>query len=228
MFQINWKLKAFLYSVLEILKLKNFLYFLQKYITKRSLPNNREIKKIWLAHSKTIEGHSVKKLIEVGAGKSLDQNFFFSYKFNSKISQTLIDINKMIDFDLVNIANEQVSKLFQLPVKGKVKNISDLKYYFNIDYKAPFALEDFPEDEKFDLCITTNTFEHFKKTELVYFLKILKKILIKNGKISSVIDYSDHYSHTDKNISNLNFLKYSNEEWGKYNNNFLLQYYSVY
>ena len=28
-----------------------------------------------------------------------------------------------------------------------------------------------------------------------------------------VIDYSDHYAHTDKNISLLNYLKYDSKRW---------------
>ena len=35
-----------------------------------------------------------------------------------------------------------------------------------------------------------------------------QKIVKKNGIISAAIDYSDHYSHTDNNIENLNFLQF--------------------
>ena len=48
-------------------------------------------------------------------------------------------------------------------------------------------------------------------------------MLKKNGFVSSVIDYSDHYSHTDKNISPLNFLKFNKKNWKKYNNSYLYQ-----
>ena len=51
----------------------------------------------------------------------------------------------------------------------------------------------------------------------------MKKILNDNGLISSLIDYSDHYSHTDKNIDTLNFLSYSKKDWEKYNNAYLYQ-----
>ena len=65
--------------------------------------------------------------------------------------------------------------------------------------------------------------EHFKENEIDDFLNILKKVLKKDGYISSAIDYSDHYSHTDKNITPLNFLKYSEADWAKYNNSYLYQ-----
>ena len=38
-----------------------------------------------------------------------------------------------------------------------------------------------------------------------------------------LIDYSDHYSHTDKNIGNLNFLQFSESEWKKFNTPMLYQ-----
>ena len=41
--------------------------------------------------------------------------------------------------------------------------------------------------------------------------------------ISSIIDYSDHYAHTDNKITYLNFLKFSKIEWRKYNNKYLFQ-----
>ena len=55
------------------------------------------------------------------------------------------------------------------------------------------------------------------------FLKDIKKNLNLNGLVSSLIDYSDHYSHTDNNINSLNFLKFDESNWKKYNNEYLYQ-----
>ena len=44
-----------------------------------------------------------------------------------------------------------------------------------------------------------------------------QKNLKKNGMISAIIDYSDHYAHTDPAIGLLNFLNYSSDDWKKYN-----------
>ena len=64
---------------------------------------------------------------------------------------------------------------------------------------------------------------HFSKKDLGDYLYKIKKVISANGLVSSVIDYSDHYSHSDKNISNLNFLQFSEKEWEKYNNPYLFQ-----
>jgi hypothetical protein len=76
---------------------------------------------------------------------------------------------------------------------------------------------------QFDACISSTTLEHLSKEELRESFKLLKKIIKKDGIISSAIDYSDHYSHTDKKINNLNFLKFSDDEWKKYNTPMLFQ-----
>jgi len=223
MFQINWKLKAILYKLFSFLRLKRTFYFIQKHITKRSRINITEINKLWVFHSDAIFNSKSKKILEVGAGKSLEQNIYLSYKFDSTIDQTAIDINYMLDFKLFNDASSQIANLLKLKNKGEVKNISDLKARYNITYIAPFKISEFNTEEKFDICISTAALEHFNILDLQNFLLDLKKILNDNGLISSLIDYSDHYSHTDKNIDKLNFLSYSKKEWEKYNNSYLYQ-----
>ena len=223
MFQINWKLKAILYKLFSFLKLKRTFYFIQKHITKRSRINIAEINKLWVFHSDAIENSKSKKILEVGAGKSLEQNIYLSYKFDSTINQTAIDINYMLDFKLVNDASSQIANLLKLKNKGEVKNISDLKARYNITYIAPFKISEFNTVEKFDICISTTALEHFNVLDLQNYLLDLKKVLNDNGLVSSLIDYSDHYSHTDKNIDALNFLSYSKKEWEKYNSSYLYQ-----
>ena len=143
MFQINWKLKAFLYLVFSFFRLKGIFYFLQKYITKRSLVNIVKINKLWTFHANSIEKNNSKSVIEIGAGKSLEQNIYLSYKFNGVLNQTAIDINNMLDFDLVNQASKQISSILNCNNKGKVENLEQLKRLYNISYMAPYNLSNF-------------------------------------------------------------------------------------
>tara|TARA_B110000285_G_scaffold229078_2_gene293182 strand:- start:314 stop:1156 length:843 start_codon:yes stop_codon:yes gene_type:complete len=221
MFQINWKLKALLYKIFSVLDLKKIFYLSQKYITKRSAVNILEIDKSWKFHADAVEKYRLKKILEIGAGKSLAQNIYFSYRFNNTIKQKVIDINKMIDFDLINQASDQISKILKIKKKNAVKNITQLKEIFRIDYSAPYKLENL--NDTFDICVSTTALEHFSIEDLQKYLGDLKKILTNNGLVSSAIDYSDHYSHTDKKISKLNYLKFTKEKWEKYNNLFLYQ-----
>ena len=224
MFQINWKLKSLIYKFLEFLGLKRTLYFIQKKITKRSDINLNEIIFYWDFHLKYLTNNNSTKILEFGAGKSLIQNIFLSYKTNLKFEQTLIDISKMIDLDLFNRASEQVAKILKVERRPFVKNNNDIKKNFNILYSAPTTLNEIEEKNLlFDACISSTVLEHFPKKDLEETFKILKKIIKKDGIISASIDYSDHYSHTDTKISKLNFLQFSDEIWSRYNNSFLFQ-----
>ena len=224
MFQINWKIKSLLYSIFSFFKLKKTFYLTQKYITKRSKVNISSIHKMWKYHGDAIESNNIENLLEVGAGKSLEQNIYLSYLFKNKIYQTTIDINNMLDFELFNSASLQISRLLNIKYPGKIKTIKEIRNVYNIKYIAPQSTSDLIKiNSKFDICLSSTTLEHFAEKDLDIYLNDAKKLIKKNGLISSVIDYSDHYSHTDKTISPLNFLQFSKKEWEKYNNSFLYQ-----
>ena len=224
MFQINWKLKALLYKVFGFFNLKHTFYLIQKYVTKRSEVNIAVLSIHWKRHGKTIEKFNCKNILEIGAGKSLEQNIFLSYNFNNKVKQTTIDINPMLDFQLFNQASKQISILMNKEFKGFVRNYDDLTNIYNIEYFAPHSMDKLIEaDTKFDLCISTTTLEHFSIDDLKDFLKKINLILKEKQLISSIIDYSDHYAHTDNKITYLNYLKFSSKDWKKYNNKYLFQ-----
>ena len=224
MFQINWKLKSIIYRILCFFRLHKTLFFIQKNITKRSKINLDKIIFYWDYHYKYLKEHNSRSVLEIGAGKSLAQNIFLSYKFNQSIQQTLIDVSNMLDLDLFNKANEQISKLLRVNSIPSAKTFLDLKKNYNLDYIAPISLKTIAEKKLyFDASISSTTLEHLTKNELIDSLSILKNIIKKKGIISALIDYSDHYSHTDKNINSLNYLQFNDVEWSKYNSPMLFQ-----
>ena len=224
MFQINWKIKSFIYKILYLFKLKRTLFFIQKNITKRADVKINDIIFYWKYHLKYLQLYKSKKILEFGAGKSLEQNIFLSYKSSHKFDQTLIDISNMFDIDLFNKANEKISKLLNTNRQPFIRSINDLQKIYNITYLAPCSIHEIKERGfLFDACISSTTLEHFPLDVLNNTFKILRKIMNKDGIISTLIDYSDHYSHTDSKIGNLNFLQFSDDEWKKYNTPFLFQ-----
>ena len=159
MFQINWVTKSFFYKIFEFFRLKKTFFLIQKYITKRSQVNIDGVSDIWEYHAKSLKELNIKTLIEVGGGKSLEQNIYFSYLFNNNLEQTVIDINKMLDYNLFNKANFQISKILNLKCKNSIRNKEELKKFYNISYKAPFHIEDFSaEKKKFDICVNIINF----------------------------------------------------------------------
>ena len=224
MIQINWKIKSLLYRLLNFFKLYKALFFIQKKITKRSNIDLKEIAFYWQYHLNYLKENNSKTILEIGAGKSLAQNIFLSYSFKQKIEQTLIDVSRMIDLDLFNKANDQISKLLGVNKLPFAKSIDDLKKNYNLNYLAPMSLSQIIKNKlQFDACISSTTLEHLSEEDLKKTFLLLKKIIKKEGIISAAIDYSDHYSHTDKNIDNLNFLRFTNDEWNKHNTPMLFQ-----
>ena len=224
MFKINWKIKAYLYRILSIFNLNRILFFVKKKITKRANIDIREIYHYWNYHLKNIKKFNSPNILEFGAGKSLEQNIFLKYKFSDKLNQTVIDVNDMLDLDLFNKANEQISKLLNISYKSQINSKSDIENEFQIKYMAPYKIEKLKENNiKFDACISSNTLEHLSVDDLKNLLINLKFIVKNDGIISFAIDYSDHFSHTDPKIGPLNFLKFKKSKWKKYNTKFLFQ-----
>ncbi len=216
-FNIPWKLKSLIFGCIDYLHASRILYFFQKYITKRSQITSLVLSQDWVKHKDSLKKYNtINKLFEFGAGKTLVQNLYLSDVVKT---QFVVDLYPMIDLDLVEIVRQKLIEIVRLKSKVVIKNIKDLEYY-GIYYKAPYdsTKTNFP-DNSIDACISTNTLEHISKSDIIAILSELHRILKDEGIISAIIDYSDHYAHTDNNISLLNFLKFTPHKWRKYNHN---------
>ena len=226
-FSINWKVKSFIYKIIFFFKVQNLLFFIQKKITKTATFEILEpaiIDNSWKYHLRNLQSYNSHEVLEFGGGKSLEQNIFLSCQFNNKLNQTVIDEAKMLDIGLFNEASAQVSKILKTEKKLPISSIDEIKKNYNINYIAPCSFKKIIEKNLiFDACISTATLEHFPKSDLDNAFENLKKIIKKDGIISATIDYSDHYNHTDKKIGDLNFLKYNEESWKKYNTPYMFQ-----
>jgi SAM-dependent methyltransferase len=74
-------------------------------------------------------------------------------------------------------------------------------------------------DESIDFHTSYTVFEHIPKEILTEILREGNRIIRENGLFVHRIDYSDHFSHSDKNISAINFLQYGDDDWEKYAGN---------
>jgi SAM-dependent methyltransferase len=213
---INWKVKSFAFHKIDTFSLHRTLYFLQRNVTRRSRTCLMAGYKSWLVHQDhlavTLEHPNI---FEFGAGKSLSQNIFLSPYCES---QTVVDLFPMLNIDLVNDAVSEISTHFPEIAYHPIANISDIERYYGIHYMSPFDAARTPFDEDtFDACISTDTLEHIPENDIVAIFKELRRIVRPGGLISAVIDYSDHYSHTDRRVGPLNYLRYSTAEFKKYN-----------
>lgn len=212
-FYIPWKLKSKVFSIIDQFNLSSISDFFQKYFLRYYYKKSLKFNPLWDFHKNNLLKYKKNgSIIEFGGGKSLGQNLYLS---NFVKKQYILDIKNLIDFNLV-----KSSQLFLKREKGQIfnsqiNNINELKKY-RIFYKAPADISktDYKNDS-LDACISTDTMEHISLKNLKKILLEIKRILRKDGLVSMVIDYSDHYSHTDKNIHPLNFLKFSEKEWNK-------------
>lgn len=213
--RIPWKLKSKIFRAIDVLNAPSFLYFLQKNVTKRSRLTTLNVDANWQRHKDRLIKYATTGLIfEFGAGKSLAQNLYLSDVVDD---QLVVDLNPMIDLNLIETARALLSEKTKLKSKNKILKIDDLKHY-GITYRAPFdaAITNLRK-ESVDACVSTNTLEHIPKNSIIRIFTELRRILKDDGIVSAKIDYSDHYAHTDPSISLLNYLRYTDSEWKKYN-----------
>lgn len=220
-FNLPWKIKSFIFKYISFFNALSLLVFFQKYITRRSRINSLVLNKDWEIHKEVIKKYTNSSFVfEFGAGKTLGQNLYLSDVVKK---QYLVDLHPIIQIDLVEFVRKRLQDVVDFRSKVIIKNLKSLEKY-GIYYKAPYdARKTHFLDNSIDACISTDTLEHIPKSEIISILTELHRILKDGGIVSAIIDYSDHYSHTDKNISLLNFLKFNSDEWEKYNHKYHYQ-----
>lgn len=214
---IPWKLKSSIFALIDFFNAPSALYFLQKYVTKRSKKGTFRISPIWEAHKKYLKQHSAtEKVFEFGTGKNLAQNLFIS---DIVTNQLVVDLNPMIDFEIVNNVRRQISKIVALKSNVEINSLVELTKY-GIEYRAPYdASKTDIRDKSLSACISSWTLEHIPKESITAIFLELHRTLKDDGIVSAKIDYSDHYAHTDKTISLLNYLRFDENTWKRYNHN---------
>ena len=204
-----------MFGFIDFFNAPNILYFLQKYATRRSKVNFKNIDETWVLHKKYVSTLTEPRLFEFGAGKNLAQNLYLSTECNEQI---VIDLNPMADLGQINESALQISEIDSDFIYAPIHSFGDLKKNYRIKYIAPLdASSTGFEDNYIDCCVSTHTLEHIPKVGIIKIFNELKRVIKSDGIVCAKIDYSDHYSHADPSIGSLNFLAFSEQEWEKYN-----------
>ncbi len=99
-----------------------------------------------------------------------------------------------------------------------------LREEFAVEYVAPLDAGNTNfESNSFDYVISNVTLEHIPYKDIERIFGECNRILKPGGLISATVDYSDHFAHSDPNISVFNYIKYSDLEWEKYNSSIHFQ-----
>lgn len=236
---MRWQAKAALMQVFSRLPLGQDLHYLAQRRITRSLPSSGtkfiEIFDQAEKHLDAFRRHSATRFenahfYEFGAGFEL--GIPLSFYALGVGSQVLVDIRKLLRVELVN---ETIEKLRRISSEGHLRrtperfldeNHSDgdsdewiklLEEWYGVRYLSPCdARNTRLETGSVDFVTSTNTLEHIPAADIRLILKECRRLLRKDGVMSFIIDYKDHYSYSDPKITVYNFLKYSPSAWRWY------------
>ncbi len=92
--------------------------------------------------------------------------------------------------------------------------------FLGIRYLAPADAARLPLPEgSVDYHISYTVLEHIPPDVLAAILREGRRVLRRDGLFVHFVDFSDHFSHSDKTISPVNFLQFSEREWRRWGGN---------
>ncbi|MGY4622011.1 hypothetical protein ACVWZ4_007238 [Bradyrhizobium sp. USDA 4472] len=208
---MDWRLKALAFRVLDLPGGAHAHYFLQRHVT-RNWPRRpqtldalagiaRRIIEDYARHA----GGTPATVIEVGAGRDLAVPLALRRLGVSEVIAS--DVERLARLDLVqHAANRILAGQVHFPTWDDLCR-------FGVRYLAPHYVA--PGDITVDCSCSNEVLEHVPPDQLVTLLKGLRATT--RGITTHSIDYSDHYARSDKTVSRLNFLRYSDEAWKPFN-----------
>ena len=227
-FRLDWKKKAAAFRLFDAIPGGQQLYYLtQRYVT-RTIPRNLADHSRWqFEHARTFrrefQGELGKaRLFEFGAGWDLHSSFVqWCYGINH---QVVVDVSRLARLHLVNLVIRHLGDhpppdCVRTPDHLLTEPLDDsLRRIYGIRYLAPAdARHTDLEGGSVDLVCTTSVLEHIPVGVLAEILRECNRVCHHRSVMSHVIDYTDHYAHSDASINIHNFLRFSEAAWGHYN-----------
>jgi hypothetical protein len=74
-----------------------------------------------------------------------------------------------------------------------------------------------------DVVFSNSVLEHVPEADIASMMRESYRLLRRGGLMFHSVNCGDHYSYVDPSITQLNYLRYSEAEWKKWNNRFLYQ-----
>ena len=239
-FIMDFRVKAFIQNSIDLipdtLSYEVYYQFQRKFAGLRKINPSSRIN----AGAKIVELASQanfsmrgKRVLEVGSGRSpilpmslwlhgasrvvsCDLNPYFkediwidSFQWLKSNKELVLESCKGIDQGRLNkfLGDETLCE------KGKI--LSGL-HRIGIDYLAPADARILPfDDDYFDAHVSYTVLEHIPRDVLRDIFIEAKRIVRPAGVILHNIDYTDHFSHSDKRISAINFLKFNERDYAR-------------
>ena len=93
-----------------------------------------------------------------------------------------------------------------------------------VNYQAPAgaATTGFP-DGSVDVVCSNSVLEHVPEEGIIAMFREARRVLKPSGVMFHSVNCGDHFAYADRSISQLNYLRFSDQEWARWNNPFLYQ-----
>jgi SAM-dependent methyltransferase len=150
----------------------------------------------------------------------MDANTYMQTRYVKEAVGIIADSGKKIKEMYGGLLDEKrFAELADYAAGNSVK-IEELLELCRIEYIAPAdAANTGLPDQSVDFHVSHFAFEHIPPEILTAILLEGGRIIKPGGLFINTVDYQDHFAVYTKTINRLNFLRYSDEEWRKYNNN---------
>jgi SAM-dependent methyltransferase len=233
---MRWLAKAFLQKSLSALPQgERANYLLQRHVT-HSLPGPEAgFRRRFERAARHVDAYA-----EHGPDRPLGEAVFYEFGAGWDLAvplscwalgverQVIVDVRPNVRAELVSTSIERLGRLASerglRDPGGAIASAEELEPRFGIRYLAPLdARATGLPVGSVDFVTSTSTLEHIPEGDLVPILAECRRLLRRDGAVSSRIDLSDHFSHFDHSLSPYNFLRYSDRRWSLVNSNLLHQ-----
>ncbi|WP_423820616.1 class I SAM-dependent methyltransferase [Salinisphaera sp. SPP-AMP-43] len=172
-------------------------------------------------HYGSLEGATV---VEIGTGWQPTIPLLL-YLAGSRV--ILTDVERLMDFSTVvsSIAflasqhewvacrlNMEPGDITDALCRGLGRDFSSLLANLRFEYRAPGDIRSLPPGRA-DIVYSRAVLEHIPAAALDGLIADCRAVLSPNGLMMHIIDNSDHWQHTDRRLSRINFLRYHESTW---------------
>lgn len=206
---MDWRLKALAFRLLDAPGGDQIHYLLQKHVTKNWPRRTITLDALAAAARRVIKDcqthghHSPQTVLEIGAGRDLAV----------PLALCQLGVKRVIASDVARLAKIDLIRHAARHLAARDIGTWDTLRAYGVDYLAPHHVSQ--DDPKVDCSCSNEVLEHIPPSQLTGLLRALRSVT--RGITTHSIDYSDHYARSDKTLSRLNFLRYSDEQWQKFN-----------
>jgi SAM-dependent methyltransferase len=236
---VNWKMKAFTQNLVERLPTSmshTAYYFLQRHFgdlrncnpIERFIAAVETCKRIEQTNRSPING----VFLEIGTGRRI--NIPLAFWLMGARRTVTVDLNPYLmeelvreDLEYVRCNPGEIEGLFcdrvyadrlnlLLDFLSRSWRLEDLLKHCRIEYFAPIDAGNLAlRPGSIDFHTSYTVLEHIPTSNLTEILEEGNRIVKKSGLFVHRIDLTDHFSHSDRELSAINFLKYSDDTWDR-------------